>query len=364
MDITQRDVLIWLSSLGIGNSNIEKIIDNFYDLRELWESDNKQISYIKSLNNEIKEKIIHNRNKEYIKKLFTKIEEHNANIITIYDENYPIGLRNIDNNPKVLYIKGNIFEEDRIAIAVVGSRKATTYGKWACEKFTKELVNLGVTIISGLASGIDTIAHKTALDNGGRTIGVLGNGIDIVYPKKNLSLYKGMEKNGGIISEFPFGTPPLAFNFPQRNRIISGLSMGVVVIEAQEKSGSLITAHHALEQGKDIFALPGNINSIFSGGTNKLIKDGAKPLLEIEDILEEVYELQEKLISNKKNSIDYSNYSETELRIIKLLEEGPMHSDNIVYKTGIDIVTLNSILTILELKGSVKELSGKVFTIC
>ncbi|MBU5314216.1 DNA-processing protein DprA [Tissierella carlieri] len=364
MNITQRDILIWLSSLGIGNVNIGKIIDHFYDLRDLWELNSNQFSFIKNLNNEVREKLIHNRNNEYIKRLFDNIEKENVHVITIYDENYPTRLRYINDSPRVIYVKGNIIEEDSVAIAIVGSRKATTYGKWACEKFTKELANLGVTIISGLASGIDTIAHKTALDNGARTIGVLGNGIDIVYPKKNLFLYNDIEKNGGIVSEFPLGTPPLAFNFPQRNRIISGLSMGVIVVEAQEKSGSLITAHHALEQGKDIFALPGNINSIFSGGTNKLIKDGAKPLLEIDDIIEEINELQEKLILSKKDGLDYSNYSETEIKIIKFLEEGPLHSDNIAYKMGIDIVTLNSILTILELKGSVKELSGRVFTIC
>lgn len=362
--MTQRDVLIWLSSLGIGNSNIIKMSEYFYDLVELWEADSKQISLINNLSNEIKEKIINNRNKEYIKRLFATIDKQNINISTIYDENYPYGLRYIEDNPRVLYLKGSIKSEDRISIAIVGSRKATAYGKWACEKFAKELVDLGVTIISGLASGIDAVAHKTALDHGGRTIGILGNGIDVVYPKRNLSLYNEMIKSGGIISEFPLGTPPLAFNFPQRNRIISGLSLGVIVIEAQEKSGSLITAHHALEQGKDVFALPGNINSIFSGGTNKLIKDGAKPLLQIDDIIEEIYELKDKLISNKKSKIDYSNYSETEIKVIKILEEGPTHSDTIVYKAGIDIVTLNSILTILELKGSIKELSSGVFTVC
>ncbi len=363
MDITQRDILIWLSSLGIGNINIQKIIDSFCDLRDLWELNNRQLKLINNLSNEVKEKLIHNRNKDYLKRIFDNIEKQNVHLITIFDENYPIGLRYIDDNPKVLYVKGNIIEEDRIAMAIVGSRKATTYGKWACEKFAKELTNLGVTIISGLALGIDTIAHKTALENGGRTIGVLGNGIDNIYPKKNLSLYKDVEKNGAIITEFSLGTPPLAYNFPQRNRIISGLSLGVIVVEAQEKSGSLITAHHALEQGKEIFALPGNINSIFSGGTNKLIKDGAKPLLEIDDIIEEIHELKEKVKLNKKTSIDYSDYSETEIRVIKVLEVGPLHSDTIAYKTGIDIITLNSILTILELKGAVKELSGRVFTV-
>lgn len=363
MNITEKEILIWLNSLGIGNSNIEKIIEYFYDLKEFWQSDNKQVLNINSLKEEVKEKIIHNRSQNNIEKLFNDIEKQNIDAVTIYDENYPPGLRYLYDNPKVLYIKGKI-DYDKIAIAIVGSRKATSYGKWACEKFTKELVELGVTIVSGLASGIDTVAHRTTLDYGGKTIGVLGNGIDTIYPKKNHSLYKEMEESGAIISEFPLGTPPLAFNFPQRNRIISGLSRGVIVIEAQEKSGSLITAHHGLDQGKDVFALPGNINSIFSGGTNKLIKDGAKPLLGIDDIIEEIYELQEMILLNKQNKINYSDYSETEIKIIKILEQSPMHSDAIAYKTGIDISIATGILTVLELKGAIKELSGRVFTIC
>ena len=367
MNIDEREILIWLNSLGIGNSNINKITNYFDDLKEILKINNEQIYGIDNIRKEVKEKIIYNRNKDNIKRTLYNIENQNVNVLTIYDENYPKRLRYIDDSPNVLYMKGNIIEDDTLGIAIVGSRKATAYGKWACEKFTRELVDLGVTIISGLALGIDNVAHKAALDNGGRTIGVIGNGIDIVYPKKNLSLYKEVEKKGCIISEFSLGTPPLAYNFPQRNRIISGLSLGVVVIEAQERSGSLITAHHGLEQGKDVFALPGNINSIFSGGTNKLIKDGAKPLLEIDDIIEEIYEIQERMILNKRQKetkIDYSNYSETEIKIIKILEEEPMHSDTISYKLGISVATLNSILTILELKGVVKELSSRVFTIC
>lgn len=359
----EREILIWLCSLGIGNSNIEKLMNCFLSLDELWSCRKEKIYSINNLRQEIKEKIVYNRNKEYIEKLFKKIEKENINVITIYDDNYPNGLRYIDDCPKVLFAKGNVLRDDRLSIGIVGSRKATTYGKWACEKFTKELVNMGVTIVSGLASGIDTVAHRVALDNGGRTIGILGNGIDIVYPKRNLSLYKEMELKGAIISEFPIGTPPLAFNFPQRNRIISGISLGIIVIEAQEKSGSLITAHHALEQGKDVFALPGNINSIFSSGTNKLIKDGAKPLLEIEDILEEFHELKKNVLKRQKESIDYSNFSETEIKIIKILEDGPLHSDMIAQKMNMDISNIISILTILELKNVVKELSGRVFTI-
>lgn len=363
MNITEKEVLIWLNSLGIGNSNIEKIIDYFYDLKEFWQSDNKQVLNMNSLKEEVKEKIIYNRSLDNIERLFNDIEKQNIDIITIYDENYPNELKPLYDNPKVLYTKGKI-DYDNISIAIVGSRKATSYGNWACEKFTKELVALGITIVSGLASGIDTIAHRTTLDYGGKTIGVLGNGIDTIYPKRNHSLYKEMEESGGIITEFPLGTPPLSYNFPQRNRIISGLSRGIIVIEAQEKSGSLITAHHGLDQGKDVFALPGNINSIFSGGTNKLIKDGAKPLLEINDIIEEIHELQEMILFKAKTKIDYSNYSETEIKIIKIIGESPTHSDTIAYKAGIDISTATGILTVLELKGAIKELSGRIFTIC
>lgn len=362
MNITEKDVLIWLNSLGIGNSNMKKIMDHFPDLRDLWIANNDQIRKIINIREPILENIIKNKKRDSIESLFESIEKENIEVITIYDENYPNGLKYIYDKPKVIYRKGKEVDAD-LAIAIVGSRKATSYGRWACAKFTKELVDMGVTIISGLASGIDTVAHKTALDNGGKTIGVLGNGIDVIYPKANRNLYAEMEKENCIITEFPFGTQPLSFNFPQRNRIIAGISKGVIVIEAQEKSGSLITAHQALDQGKDVFALPGNINSIFSGGTNKLIKDGAKPLLSIEDIIEEIYELKEKINNIKKNKIDYAEYSETEIKIIKVLENQPVHSDLIAHNTGIDISTINSILTILELKGTIREISSSIFTI-
>jgi DNA processing protein len=364
MDLGSREILIWLNSLSIGNSNIKNIIEYFPNLQELWVSNSKQIRAMKGIRDEVKESILYNRNLDNIESLFKNAEKQNVHIVTIFDEEYPTGLRYLNDNPQVLYIKGENLMNNSVSIGIVGSRKATSYGKWACEKFTKELVELGVTIISGLATGIDTLAHRTTLENGGKTIAVLGNGIDTIYPKRNLSLYKEIEREGSLITEFPLGTPPLAYNFPQRNRIISGLSKGVIVIEAQEKSGSLITAHHALDQGKDVFALPGNINSIFSGGTNKLIKDGAKPLLTIDDVIEEIYELQEMVRINNSNKIDYSNYSETEIKIIKVLETGPVHLDIIAYKLGMDIQVATSLLTVLELKGAISELSSRVFTIC
>lgn len=361
---TERDVLIWLNSIGITNKILERLCEYFPDLRELLWTDLGKLGSIIGIKDKHLEKMIKSRNMEYMDMLFSKLEKENIKVITILDSDYPKRLKNIYDKPYVLYGKGSLLEEDSLAIGIVGSRKATSYGKWACEKFSKELVNMGVTILSGLALGIDTVAHKTAIREGGRTIGILGNGIDVIYPKTNKNLYDEVASNGMVLTEFPFKTQPMAYNFPRRNRIISGLSLGIVVIEAKEKSGSLITAHLALEQGKDVFALPGNINSLYSRGTNKLIKDGARPLLEIEDIVEEIKELQLKISRDKGNKIDYSNLSDIEIKIVEIMKEGPLHSDLISYKTGLDISTVISVITILELKGIIKELNSRVFTLC
>jgi len=363
IDLSKKDILIWLNSLNIGNQNIEKIISQVDDIRDIWYMTDSVINRFKNISSKNKETIIKNRNEDYLKKVLYILEEQNIEVVTIYDENYPKSLKNIYNKPLVLYIKGKILEEDEFAIAVVGSRKATSYGKWATEKFVKELVNLDITIVSGLATGIDSIAHKTALEYNGRTIAVLGNGLDIVYPNKNKELYKEIAKNGALITEYFCGVAPLPYNFPQRNRIISGLSLGVIIVEAKGKSGSLITAQHALEQGKEVFAVPGNINSIFSEGTNRLIKDGAKLIMDVEDIIEELYQLQDRLNRVKKENIDYSNLSELEISIVELIKEGPMHCDTIAMKTGMNIKEVNSILTILELKGIIKEIGGGIFAL-
>lgn len=360
----ESNILIWLNSVGISNYNIEKIYNSFDNLSELWYVDKKYLSSLNILNEKSINKMLLNRSKIFMDSILEKSIKEDIRLVTILDEEYPESLKHIKNRPLVLYAKGNYVPEDEIAIAIVGSRKATAYGKWACEKFTRELSNLGITIVSGLATGIDTIAHKTAIENGGRTIAILGNGLDVVYPKNNKLLYDEIKDNGCIFTEFPFGTQPFSYNFPQRNRLISGLTLGIVVIEAKEKSGSLITSTYAGEQGKDVFALPGNINSIYSGGTNKLIRDGAVPLLDIDDILEGIYELRNRSFSTKFKKEDNIDLSEDELKILNILKEGPLHSDIIALRVGWDTSTVISILTILELKNKIKEQTGRVFTIC
>jgi DNA processing protein len=360
---SDRDTIIWLSSLNIGNRNIEKIMYQLDNLQDLWDMPPNEIYKLNDINSSVLEKIISYRDENYLNRLYETIYSNNINVITIFDEDYPEDLKYIHDKPLVLYIKGNITKEDNVALAVVGSRKHTSYGKWATEYFVRELVKLDVTIVSGLALGIDSIAHKTALEYGGRTIAVLGNGLDVIYPKKNRELYNRIPENGALMTEFTFGVQPLSHNFPNRNRIISGISLGVIVIEAKEKSGSLITAEHALEQGKEVFALPGNINSIFSKGTNKLIKEGAKLVMDIDDIIEEIYLLKNRQYKSKEKEIDFSNLSDLEIKIVEAIKEGPTHCDLIAIKTGLDISTVNSVITILEIKGIVKEISGRVFSL-
>lgn len=362
---SKRDILIWLNSIGIGSKTISKLEYSFEDIRELLEIDPKLLYGIKGIRKETVAKILKTRKKDFIKNILFHLKELDINVITVMDKEYPESLLNIYDKPYVLYQKGEMLDRDNLSVAIVGSRKATSYGIWACEKFAKELTSLGVTIVSGLALGIDTIAHKTAINEGGRTIGILGNGLDVYYPKRNESLYKETWENGSVLTEFPIGTQPLPYNFPQRNRIITGISLGLIVIEAMEKSGTSITAYHALEQGKDVFALPGNINSMYSKGTNKLISDGAIPLLDIDDILEAI----EKIKINKSNpniikkDIDYSILSETEVKIIEIIRQKPIHCDIISYRTGISIANVTSILTILELKGLIKEIDNRIFAL-
>lgn len=360
-----RDTLIWLTSIeGVSIKTIDILEKHFGELSFLWSIDSKEIMSIKEINDKTKYNIIRNRNDLYYENLLKKISDCKASVITYYDEDYPSGLRFINDCPKVLYVKGKLLHEDATAIAIVGARKSTVYGRWVAEKITCELAKLGITLVSGMAKGIDTQVHVSSLISKARTIAVLGCGVDVVYPRSNRELYNRIQDNGCIISEFPLGTQPLPYNFPQRNRIISGLSLGVVVVEATEKSGSLITAHHAMEQGKDVFAVPGNINSIFSRGTNLLIKDGAKLVMSVEDIIEEIPCLLERYSNlNVKAEIDYNQFSDNEVKILKCISEKPIHCDLITYRTGINIIELNSILTILEMKGVIKQLPGRIYTI-
>ena len=358
LNINQK-TLLWLSSSGISNGRISKVLDYFGSAKDLWdnfESEKYNLPMLKSQTiNELSE-CKNNFEEKILKKLF----KEKAEIVTIFDEEYPSKLKQIEGAPNLLYYKGSLSDINNISIAVIGSRKATAYGKWAAEKLVKELSEIGVNIISGLAVGIDTIAHKTALKYKAASYGIIGCGINVVYPKKNQELFKQISENkGAVITEYPFDIQPLAFNFHDRNRIISGLSEGVLVIEAREKSGTLITAGHAANQGREIFAIPGNIDSLYSKGTNGLIRDGAKITMSIDDIVDEILELKERVKADN-SFVDLSRFTDDEIKIIDCLKSGKNTIDELMEETEMETGQLLANLTLLEMKGAVKVSTDKI----
>ncbi len=360
---------VWLNSIpNVGAVKGNLLINHFGDPKNIWDASEAELKTASFLNARTIGFLADDKYKNEALRQLKVIEELKIKVITIKDSLYPYYLKNIYDPPIILYVRGNILEEEK-CIAVVGSRKATSYGLKMAETISYELARLGITVISGMARGIDTYAHKGALKAGGRTIAVLGCGPDVVYPAENKQLMADIKNTGAVISEFKPGMQPIATNFPARNRIISGMSQGVVVIEAGERSGSLITAGFALEQGREVFAVPGNINSFSSVGTNKLIKDGAKIVTDIEDILEElrVYSLKDKWTGlRREEAFDQSRFKgldSEERKLVECLKSEPLHIDILADKSGLSVKAVNAILVMLELKGIVEQAPGKIFKI-
>lgn len=294
-----------------------------------------------------------------IEKQLKVLESNGIRIVAINDKEYPESLKNTESSPIIFYAKGMMHKEDRYAIAIVGSRRYSPYGKFVAEKLSAELASMGFTIVSGMARGIDTLAHASAIKSGGRSIAVLGSGIDVPYPPENKGLMEKISTSGCVISEFPPGTKPDKENFPRRNRIISGLSLGVLVVEATADSGSLITASYAAEQGREVFAVPGNINSKNSIGTNALIKKGAKLVQSAEDVIMELAPVLKGFIKMKeKSKIDLSV---DEQRLCDIMTAEPKHVDVLSRESGMSASKVLGILLGLELKGVVKQAEGKKF---
>lgn len=303
------------------------------------------------------------RTKIIPEKIFEKIKREKINIITLGSENYPRLLKEIYSPPPLLYYKGTIKKDDDFNIAIVGTRKFTNYGKQVAENLSEQLTKNGLTIVSGLALGIDTLAHNACLNAGGITIAVLGTGIDrqSIYPSANRYLAEKIVASGGaIVSEFPLETLPLRFNFPQRNRIIAGLSLATLVVEAGEKSGALITANFACEQNRDVFAVPGNIFSPVSMGPNNLIKQGAKPVTSANDILEA---LDLKNISTYIDNKKIIGETDEEEIILKHLNYETLYIDELIRLTGLSTATISATLTIMEMKGMIKNLGGMQYVL-
>jgi len=345
---------------GIGSRRFYSLIERFQNPRNVWESSNTEIFRMSGvIGRKAAENIIQYKENGLLETARKILCSPELSVYVLEDAEYPSQLKSIYDPPPVLYCKGQLPKPDQALISIVGSRRASRYGLQMAEKIAYDLALAGVGIVSGLARGIDTAAHRGALKANGYTLGVLGSGVDVVYPPENKGLVQQMQEQGAVISEYPLGTYPLAGNFPARNRIISGLSQGVLVIEAGSRSGALITVDFALEQGRDVFALPGNINSPFSQGTNQLLKEGAKLVTSAEDILEELNLACRNHTPQTQPQAIQLDFFETQ--IYNALEDGEKQLEELVRITGLDAGRISAMLTMLEIKGIIKQLPGKIF---
>ena len=355
-----NEKLLWLAlstDVFFGYIRFQKLLQSFGSITSAWEA---PISDLKNFVPDLASKFIKIRESVNPEEINAKLEELGISFVISEDPEYPPLLREIFNPPPVLYYKGILHKNDEFCLAVVGSRKASDYGQNAAREIVGPLAQSGLTIVSGLALGIDALAHHITLLNHGRTIGVLGCGLDQIYPTTNRQLAENILNSGGaIISEFPPGTAALKQNFPSRNRIISGLSLGVLIIEAAVDSGSLITARHALEQNREVFAVPGSIYSEFSEGTNNLLKMGAHPVTRAQDILEVLH--LENLEKNKEARLILPD-SPDEALLLPLLAN-PVSFDELVKNSGMTPATVNATLTMMEMKGKIRNLGSATYVI-
>jgi len=341
---------------GLGPVRLKALLDYFSDPKLVWEAEAKEIIKI-GIPQNVVSLLVETRKKLEPEKYLESIKKSSIKFITIFDENYPKLLKQIYDPPTVLYYKGEILPGDERAIAVVGTRKVTGYGKLVTEKFATELAGMGMTVVSGLARGVDTQAHQAAIAAGGRTIAVLGGGLNCIFPPENTRLAASItEGYGAVVSEFPPDHPSLPGNFPSRNRIISGLSLGVLVTEAAESSGSLITARTALEQGRDVFAVPGPITSEFSKGPAFLIKQGAKLVTSAEEILEELG--IERVKGAELRVQSEVKLTEVERKVLECLVNEEKHIDEICRELGLSASEVSASLVKMEITGLVKNLGG------
>lgn len=351
---------------GLGGKRMKNLLQYYGDPVSIWQANRKELEEVLS-SPVLAGKITAKRGNVNLDCLIRNLEKNKISFLCLYEENYPENLKNISDPPPVIYYKG---EPDFSfpAVAIVGARGCSEYGKKVAGKIAYELAERGITVISGLARGIDTYAHIAALKGKGKTIAVSGCGLDIIYPPENKKLYQEIQERGILLSEYPPGVEPLPGHFPQRNRIISGLSQGVLVVEAAARSGSLITAAIALEQGRKLFAIPGNIDRPQSKGANRLIKEGAKVVTGVEDIIEELFldrysSNSIKNVEGVSRTINYPILGEEEEEIIRLFErETELTVDELVRLTNKSPGTVNTILLKLELKGIVSRGPGKKYS--
>ena len=367
-----KRIQAWLSLHlvpGMGPVTCNKLVAHFGSAEKVLSAGSSGLAAVTPLRQETLTALLgqgRQQLEDQVRKEIERAEKENITIIPFDDPCYPELLKKIHDPPVVLYVKGNPEVLNCNGLGIVGSRASTVYGRSVAEQMANNLSRQGFTIISGMALGIDTAAHTGALAAEGKTVAVLGCGIDIVYPPGNRNLYEKITSAGAVISEYPLGTKPDSFRFPARNRIISGMSLGVVVVEAAKRSGSLITASHALEQGREVFAVPGRIDSVKSAGTHTLLQQGAKLVHSINDIIEEfsVAALQPEIIDTGREGDEQvfpENLSPEEAEMFGFIEVYPRTFDEIVKESGFSAQQTNELLLLLELKGVVQSLPGKSY---
>jgi DNA processing protein len=348
------DVKYWVgfnSIPGIGRVRLTQLENHFGNLENAWKASPGELKRA-GLDSVALRAITQWRPRVSPEAEMEKVDHYGVRVVTCNDTSYPSRLKEIYDYPPVLYIRGSLLPEEEWCLAVVGTRRASVYGKQVTEEIVSDLAQSKITIVSGLAKGIDTTAHQSALDAGGRSLAVFACGLDIVYPSENAKLARRIIEQGALISEYPLGTRPRAENFPRRNRILSGLSLGVLVTEAGDTSGALITARMALEQNREVFAIPGSILSPASRGTNHLIQEGAKLVRDYTDILEE---LNLTAVARQMEMREILPESDTESLLLKQLSAEPTHIDEVCQSSKLPAATVSSTLAMMELKGLVKQ---------
>jgi DNA processing protein len=351
----QRNYWIAINMVsGIGPATFKTLLDAFGDAASAWKARPQQLRAA-GLNSDLVERFQEVRQNLNFERMLAELDKYGIHVVTWEDDSYPRRLKTIDQSPPVLYVRGELSPEDEWAVAVVGTRKISRYGSQVAQELGAFLAQQGITVVSGLARGVDATAQRAALDAGGRSIGVMGHGLDRVYPPENRGLAKQLLENGALVSDYAIGVPPDSANFPPRNRIISGLSIAVVIVEAGYKSGALITAGFAAEQGREVFAAPGDMFRPQSRGANRLIRDGAHPLLDFEQLLEA---LDLEYMTEHKSARVTLPSDATEAKLFEVLGREPMHVDEIRAKADLPIEQVSSTLALMELKGMVRQVGG------
>lgn len=373
MPMQGQNLKDWLNLIflpGIGCTLINRLLVEFADPASVLHAAPSQLERVAGVGKKLALRLtrhdVREQAREAADRQLQKLSCSNVSVIPLNDPCYPEMLRNIQDPPILLFCKGNTQYLNHPGIALVGSRSATVYGKRVSSTLGRDLAGHNIPVISGMALGIDGEAHAGALKGNGPTVGVLGCGVDVVYPVQNKELFKAVEENGLLVSEYPLGTQPDAYRFPERNRIISGLSLGVVVVEATKKSGSLITARLALDQNREVFAVPGRIDSAKSQGTHRLLQQGAKLVHSVEDILEEFHfsSVAGKVSPEADRSESFGNMDKEEQHLLSCLDTYPVNIDELVRLSGYDAPVLADLLVRLELKGAVRQLPGQQYELC